>query len=411
MIDKILSHIDEQETLRLAIGLTRHQSFSGQEKGAADYLAGEMKRMGFEVDLIDSEKNRPNVVGRIRGDGRGPSFIFNGHLDVDPVMADYNKDPWNIRVEGRRLHGHGLRNMKAGVAAMVMAAASIRKAGVALRGDVLVAAVVGELQGGIGTVDLIKQGVMAEYGVVPEPTLLHIRTVHAGMCQFLVHTVGKACWAGSLHKYKSINAVEKMYKAMRALQEMKLTCSPRPDLPELPRKVTTNIIGGFSRNYTMWRPSYIPDFCTLIFEVRTVPGQTVQVIEADMRQALDRVKREDPDFQYEIEPPPAAYREPWRGNKWPMPALDLPVDHELVSVVRRHHQTVTGQDVPGIGFYDPGSYAGADSGHLFEAGCDCLNYGPTGHGLAESSVDIDMMMTCTKVLALTAAEITTRTKE
>ena len=411
MIDKILAQFDEKEAVNLAMGLTGYQSFSGQEKGAADYLAREMAGMGFEVELLEAEKDRPNVVGRIRGDGTGPSFMFNGHLDIDPVMTDYIKDPWNIRVEGRRLYGHGLRNMKAGDVAMVMAAAAVKRSGIALKGDLIVAGVVGELQGGIGTVDLIRRGIVADYGIVPEPTMLHIRTVHAGMCQFLVHTVGKACWAGSLHKYKSVNAVEKMYKAMKALHEMKLTCTPRADLPELPRKVTTNIIGGFSRNYTMWRPSYIPDFCTLIFEVRTVPGQTVEGIQADIVRALDAVKREDPDFQYEIEPPPAAYRDPWKGNKWPMPALDLPVDHELVGIVRKHHKGVTGADVAGIGFYDPGSYAGADSGHLFQAGCACLNYGPTGHGPAEGSVDIDMMMTCARVMALTAAEIITRTKK
>jgi acetylornithine deacetylase len=90
--------------------------------------------------------------------------------------------------------------------------------------------------------------------------------------------------------------------------------------------------------------------------------------------------------------------------------LDLPLDHELVGIVRKHHQSVTGKDAPGIGFYDPGSYAGADSGHLFAAGCPCLNYGPTGHDIYENSVDIDMMMTGARVMALTAAEIITRTK-
>lgn len=410
MIDAILAHVDEKKALELAMGLTRHQSFSGQEKGAAIYLSGEMKKMGLEIELLDSEKDRPNVIGRIRGDGTGSSCMFNGHLDIDPVMTDYNKDPWNIRVEGRRLYGHGLRNMKAGVTAMVIAASAIKKSGLRLKGDLIIAGVVGELQGGIGTVDLIKSGIVADYGIVPEPTMLHIRTVHAGMCQFLIHTIGKACWAGSLHKYKSVNAVEKMCKAIKALNEMKLTCSPRADLPQLPRKVTTNIMGGFGRNYTMWRPSYIPDFCTLTFEVRTLPGQTVEAIGVDIKRVLEEVKREDPDFQYEIEPPPAVYREPWRGNKWPMPALDLPLDHELVGIVRKYHRKVTGEDVPGIGFYDPGSYAGADSGHLFQAGCACLNYGPTGHGAAESSVDIDMMMTCARVMALTAAEITTRAK-
>jgi len=410
MESQILQYIYEKETVELAIGLARFQSFSGQEKGAAEYLAGKMEEMGYEVELQEVEKDRPNVVGRLRGSGGGPSFMFNGHTDIDPVPMGYGMDPWDIHVKDRRLYGHGLKNMKAGVVAMIIAGAAIKRAKIPATGDLIVAAVVGELQGGIGTVDLIRRGILANYAIVPEPTMLHIRTMHAGMCQFLVHTIGRACWGGATHRQKHVNAVEKMCKAMKALQTMKLTHTPRPDLPELPRIITGNIMGGLTRDYLLWRPSYVPDFCTLTFEVRMVPGQTVEGIQADMERVLEGIRRGDPDFEFEVEPPPAIYREPWRGNKCPMPPLDLPLDHELVGIVRKFHQVVTGNDAPGIGFYDPGSYAGADSGHLFAAGCPCLNYGPTGHDIYENSVDIDLMMTGAKVMALTAAEIITRTE-
>lgn len=410
MQNEILAQFDEKEAIKLALEMARYESYSGNEKGVAEYLAGEMERMGYQVELQEVEKDRPNVIGRVRGAGGGPSFMFNGHMDIDPIPMGYGKDPWDIRAEGRRLYGHGLKNMKAGVVSMVVAGAAIKRAKIPLKGDLIVASVVGELQGGIGTVDLIRRGIITDYGIVPEPTMLHIRTIHAGMCQFLIHTIGKACWGGATHKQKHVNAVEKMCKAMNALKSIKLTHTPRPDLPELPRIIMGNIMGGLTRDYLMWRPSYIPDFCTLTFEVRMVPGQTVEGIQTDIERSLNAIKAEDPDFEYEIEAPPAIYREPWRGNKCPMPALDLPLDHELVGVVRKYHQIVTGQEPPGIGFYDPGSYAGADSGHLFQAGCACLNYGPTGHDIYENSVDIDMMMTCAKVMALTAAEITTRGK-
>lgn len=410
MENRIVQYVDEKEAVELAIGLAKHQSFSGKEKGAAEYLAGVMERMGYDVELQDVEKDRPNVVGRIRGSGGGHSFMFNGHTDIDPVPMGYGKDPWDIHVKDRRIYGHGLKNMKAGDVAMIVAGAAIKRAKLPVKGDLIVAAVVGELQGGIGTVDLIRRGIVPDYAIVPEPTMLHIRTIHAGMCQFLVHTVGRACWGGATHKQKYVNAVEKMCKAMNALQNMKLTFTPHPDLPELPRIITGNIIGGLTRDYLLWRPSYIPDFCTLTLEVRMVPGQTVEGIQADIERTLSAIKREDSDFEYEVEAPPAIYREPWRGNKVFMPALDLPVDHELVGIVRKYHQVVTGNDAPGIGFYDPGSYAGADSGHLFAAGCPCLNYGPTGHDIYENSVDIDMMTTAAKVMALTASEIITRAK-
>ena len=408
MREKILAQINEEETVKLAMGMARFQSYSGEEKGVAEYLAGEMEQMGYEVELQEVEKDRPNVIGYARGEGGGPSFMFNGHTDIDPAPMDIKGDPWDVRVEGRRLYGHGLNNMKGGDTAMIIAGAALKRAEIPMKGDLVVAAVVGELQGGVGTVDLIKRGIVADYGIVPEPTMLHIRTIHAGVSQFLIHTIGKTCWAGSTHIYKHVNAVEKMCKAMKAINELTLTCTPRPDLPELPKKITTNIMGGVSRDYTMWRPSYVPDFCSLTVDIRMLPGQTVETVQSDLERALAEVKREDPEFEYEIETQPAIYREPWRGMKYAMLPLDLPLDHELVQTVQKHHQAVTGQDAPGIGFYDPGSYAGADSGHLFEAGCACLNYGPTGHDIYDTSMDIDMMMTCTRVMALTAAEVTTR---
>lgn len=408
---EILSNVDEEEIVNLAKGLAKFESYSGYEKGVAEYLGAEMEKMGYEVEFQYAEKDRPNVIGRIRGEGGGYSLMYNGHTDIDPVPMGYKGDPWNIRVEGRRLHGHGLKNMKGGVTSMVIAGAALKRSGIPIKGDLIVAAVVGELQGGIGTVDLIQRGIIPDIAVVPEPTKLHIRTIHGGVIHFLIHTIGKACWGGSLHQHHHINAVKKMCKAISALENISFTHTPHPDLPELPRKLSTNIIGGLTRNYVMWRTSYVPDFCTSVFEVRTVPGQTVEGVMSDIKKTLDKVKEKDTEFEYEIEPPPAAYREPWHGFKYFMPPCDLPKDHELVHIIRKNHQSVTGSDAPGIGFYDPGSYAGADSGHLFQAGCPVLNYGPTGHEFWDHSVDIDMMTTCAKVLALTAHDILTRNKK
>ena len=189
MREKILARINEEETVKLAMGMARFQSYSGEEKGVAEYLAGEMEQMGYEVELQEVEKDRPNVIGYVRGEGGGPSFMFNGHTDIDPAPMDIKGDPWDVRVEGRRLYGHGLNNMKGGDTAMIIAGAALKRAEIPMKGDLVVAAVVGELQGGVGTVDLIQRGIVADYGIVPEPTMLHIRTIHAGVSQFLIHTV------------------------------------------------------------------------------------------------------------------------------------------------------------------------------------------------------------------------------
>jgi acetylornithine deacetylase len=93
--------------------------------------------------------------------------MLNGHTDVDPLAVGWRRDPWEAVVEGDRLVGHGLVNMKGGVTAMIEAALLLRRAGVRLRGDLVIAAVVGELQGGAGTVHLLERGMRRSS---PSPT-------------------------------------------------------------------------------------------------------------------------------------------------------------------------------------------------------------------------------------------------
>lgn len=400
----VLEHVREAELIEWTRRLHRFPSFSGEEGEVAADLAQQLRSLGLEAELQEVELGRPNVIGRLRGTGDGPSFMFNGHLDIDPIPMGYPGDPWEFRREGGKLFGHGIRNMKAGVAAMVAAAGALARAGVPLRGDLIVAGVIGELQGGLGTVHHLQAGVVPDYAIVPEPTLLNIRTLHAGISQFLISTRGKACWAGSVHLYPHVNAVEKMCKVIEALRGLSFSAAPHPEIPHLPRRHIGNLIGGLTRDYVLWRPSYVPDYCTVVFEARTVPGQTVEDVLADLRRVLDPLREEDPDLVIEIEPPPAAYRPPWRGMIG-MPPLDLPKDDPLVEIVRRCHVAVLGAEPERIGFVDPGSYAGADSGHLQRAGAHVLNYGPTGHSFWEHAVEVKKLVSCARVLALAAEEV------
>ncbi len=406
IFSRLLELISEAELIEITRRLHRFPSFSRDEKEVAADFADQLDSLGLEVELHEVEPGRPNVIGRLRGGGGGPSFMLNGHLDIDPIPLGYQGDPWDFRREDGKLIGHGIRNMKAGVAAMAGAAGALARFNRALRGDLIVAAVVGELQGGIGTVHHLKEGIVPDYAIVPEPTLLNIRTLHAGIAQFLISVRGKACWAGSVHIYPHVNAVEKMCKVIEALRGISISAAPHPELPHLPRKHIGNLIGGLTQDYILWRPSYVPDYCTVVFEVRTVPGQTVEHILSDLHRVLDPLRAEDPDLVIEIEPPPAAYRPPWHGMIQMLP-MDLPKDDPLVRMVHRHHLAVLGREPEHIGFVDPGSYAGADSGHLQHAGAHVLNYGPTGHSFWEHAVEVEKLVDCARVLALVAEEVLT----
>lgn len=404
-------HISLDEVVALTEGLANIPSFSGSEAAAAEYAAAKMRSCGFdEVILQEVERGRPNAIGILRGDGTGANLMFNGHLDIDPIPIGYDRPLWQCSREGGSLFGVGVGNMKAGDAAMIMAAAAVKRSGIKLKGDLIVACVVGELQGGIGTVHMLDKGPLPHIAIVPEPTNLQIRTIHAGVLELLVTFYGKAVWAGRIHAFKWVNAIDKAFTAMRAMHAIEFTHVPHPELPGLPRIHAGSVRGGLTREYHMWRPAFVADCCTLAIDVRTHPGMTVEGVVADLRKCLDGLAAADPDFKYEIEMPPAAYKAPWHAMGVYMPPLELPKDHPLVGITTAHHKAVTGETPP-IGVHSPGSMAGADSGHLWSRGVPCFNYGPTQHSRFYNEVVLSKLEHGTRVLAMTAAEVCSRSRD
>ena len=129
--------------------------------------------------------DRVNAIGRLRGTGGGKSLLFNGHLDTNPVTEGWTVDPWGGKVDDKFIYGIGVSNMKAGDAAYFCALKTLIDAGVKLKGDVILTFVVGELQGGVGTMALIDQGLRADYFINSEPTDLQALTMHAAA--FIFH--------------------------------------------------------------------------------------------------------------------------------------------------------------------------------------------------------------------------------
>lgn len=422
--EKLLEYINENEVIELAKNIAKIPSFPPEEIKVAEFLAEFMKKEGLNVELLEIEPGRKQPLGRIKGTGDGPSLMFNGHMDIDVMPLGERRDPWKPIVKEGRLYGHGVGNMKAGVAAMVMAAMAIKRSGVTLKGNLIVAPVVGELQLGVGTDFLIKSGIIPDMAVVPEPTGLKIRTATAGVVQLLVNTIGKTVWGGTKGKLyeEAVDAMEKMCKVVKALKEASrkraFTYEPFAGKPRLPRMVIGGMICGLGREHNLQRPSYVPDFCTISVDVRMVPSQTPESVRQDIEKVLEKVKADDPELQYEIEGSPAAYKEPWKAGKLFLPACNTSIDEYIVQVVQQNHKYVTGKDPDEVGPI-PSQMAGNDSGHLFAAGVKAISYGPmydtpSGEyrgGAYAQSVSVDQIVTCTKVLALTALDVCTKTKE
>jgi acetylornithine deacetylase len=397
----VLRHVKEKEIVDLASELIRIPSFTTKETPAAEFMRDFFEDHDFETEMQEVHPGRKQVVARLRCSGGGRSMMFNGHLDIDPLTESWKWDPFEPRVEGNRLWGIGVHNMKSGDAAMAMAAVAIKKAGLKLKGDLVVACVVGELQGGVGTVHLVKSGVRTDMAIVPEPySVENILTKSVGVHQFAINTIGRSEHISRMEE--SVDAVQKMLKVIDRIKTIKFGVHD-PDLPGAPRWVVGSIIGGRSREYDLAGPYNIPDFCTIIVDFRYPPGLTIETINAKFVEMLEGIRREDPEFRYEFEYP---VNPRFRVGGTAMPPMGVSPNAEVVRLLKESHRQVTGSYPKRIGTVPPYSYCGNDTAHLERAGIECCLYGPRGYpDEVEKHVRIDEMVVCAKSLALTAVEV------
>jgi len=403
-MNAILQHVKEEEILSLAKDLIRIPSFTTEETEVAKFLAKFMEENGLEVELQEVNPGRYQTLGRIPGSGGGKTLMLNGHIDIDPIPMGWpSPSPWDPWVEDGRLYGGGIFNMKSGVTAMTAAVVAVKRAGIPLRGDLMVSAVVGELQAGVGAIHLLDAGIKPDMAIVTEPFGAHnIVTKHAGAMEMAIHTYGRTRHL-SLRE-EGIDAIKQMMKVIDALDKMKFTHEPDPELPGLPRLNIGSVIGGHGKELELRGPYYISDYCRAFVDVRFCRGMSPESVTQDIDRELGRLAKEDSDFKYEIEYPP----DPKYGiaTVWMHP-LDVPKDSQVIQTVSKCYQKVTGREPALIGPPEPAyrGYHGNDTAHFWQRGIPCCLYGPSGDWETWRWAYVDEMTLCTQVLALAAVDI------
>ena len=276
--ERILARIDPDEVIGFAKELVKVPSYTTDETPLAEFLHRFLQAERLESRLQEVDPGRFQTIARLPGVGGRPSLMFDGHLDIDPIPGGWVRDPWTPTVENDRFHGAGIYNMKGGDAAMVMAVVAARRAGVRLRGDVWLAGVVEELQGGRGHRPLAPERRSCRHGDRPR-ALQHPEHHHQA------------------HRCRRVPGPRDRPVGPHLCGERE------PDLPGLPRLCVGSIVGGRGRQWELRGPNIVPDFCSVFIDVRFPAGLTPESILADVRGALDAVGASDPDFRYEIEWP------------------------------------------------------------------------------------------------------------
>jgi acetylornithine deacetylase len=385
------------ETLRTML---RFRSFSASpgELELAGWLAGELRGRGIDVEQREVPGGRLNTLGWLRGSGAAqrPSLMLNGHIDTNMAGLGWTRDPWGADVDGGFVYGLGASNMKAADAAMIEAVTAVHAAGLPLRGDVCLALVVGELQGGVGTLQLLADGVRTECFIVGEPTDLAVLTLHAGSFEFFVNVLGRSRHLSKAEE--AISAVDKMCGVVARLRAFRFAAGSRAEYASLQRLNVGSIRGGVGREAQDWRAPQVPDFCTIRVAGRIAPDQTPERALAEIEASLRDMQAQDADLQCEI------------GLVAPevkrvMPPFEVDPQHPFVRGLVRRHAELSGKP-PAVGAVAPYRYYGTDAGHLAAAGMTGVVYGPGGayNTMADERVSIDDLVLAARAYALAIVE-------
>lgn len=384
-VQQIFDSISAEAIARDTLDFINVKSETGREREGSLFLAGLLRREGFDVSLEDADDGRPNVYTVVKGASGGPSLLFNGHTDTIPIGQS---DP--PARDGDWIVGRGAEDMKGGLVAMVHAASALRRAGVALRGDLWLTGVIdhetpiGKKKGPAHLIRRLREGrIRADAIVIVEgpcaiwaaslgSTIFHV-TIASD--RGAIHTVkvpyaeNPACWLGRL-----LGEFERLEGTFAGEAPHPLCGAERLNVGQI-------VAGDYCNR--------LPTPIRVTGTWRWKPGKRHSDVRAELERAASRLAQESGlrfDVAFE------AQREPF----------ETPREHAVVGALLSAGELAAGRQPSMIGM------ALVGDGNLYanEAGVPTVYYGPA-HETAHSDherVAISQLVHCAKVYATAAMQ-------
>jgi acetylornithine deacetylase len=397
---KLIRSVDERASLAFLSRMAQFKSYSNTpgESELAEFMVQSMRALGLEAEPQPVEGARRNAIGRWRGSGGGRSLLFNGHMDTNPATEGWTVDPWGGKVDDKFIYGIGVSNMKAGDAAYFCAVKTLLDQGVKLRGDVILTFVVGELQGGIGTVRMIEQGVRADYFINSEPTDLAALTLHAGAFNYVIELTGVTRHISK--REEAVDAIAIAAELIPRLNAMTFSGAANDEHKSVNRANVGVIRGSLSPEFHDWRPPQIADFVRLSGTCRYAPSQSRASCLADLRALLDEFERRHPGLKATVDR---------AGGAQPIEMLPFEVGRgaRIVKTVNAAYEAVRGEKQP-TGAIPPPCFYGTDAAHLLHrAKMEGIVCGPGGryNTMPDERVDIPDFLDMIRVYMLSILDI------
>jgi len=315
-IERVLACIEKEKLVQLVMDLVNIPSPGGREGAVGEFILDWFKRHRLETIRQVVAEDRINAIGIVPGSGGGPSLIFNGHTDTvyagseedAPVLGREVMKPESqprAYFKGDRLYGEGVYNDKGNVAAFMIAGAAIKASGVSLRGDVILTAVVGEIErapigqyqgplyegGGHGTRYMLGHGVTANYAIVAESSQgetgqFSLTWALPGAVYLKISTFGEAKYTPRIDRSLPHNAIENMAPIIESIRSWARDYEKTRRYEFAGGVIIPKVNIGAIDGGLPYKPNYSPAICSIYVDVRIPPGTEPHQIESELESML-----------------------------------------------------------------------------------------------------------------------------
>jgi acetylornithine deacetylase len=404
LVERILAQVKEDEIVAMARDVINIPSPTGEELQMAQYMQTALQQLGLSVTWQEVEEGRANVVGRWTGTGGGKNLMFNGHMDTsntgdEDFLTGLGYKP-NAVVKNGFVYGLGIYNMKGALVCYTHAVKALRRAGIRLKGDVIIAAVAGEIEKtqwgefkgkqyrgyGFGTHYLVNHGVLPDMCILGEPTDMHVVLEHFGSMWARISCTGIYVHTAFCEGREELNSIRRMHALMEPILQWIATWEKKAAYGG--KKAIVNL-GGIRGGHA-WRASRTPEKTDLFLDVRVPPTIPMSDARRDIQELFLGLEKQHPDFGLEFE------------TYVSVPGARIDEHHEMIRAIDSNHERIMGKRPE----REVVTWC-SDASVLSRYGVETVNYGPSSGPRDQEGekVKIQTLVDITKIYALTAAEL------
>jgi len=404
LAERIVAEVREDDIVAMACDVINIPSPTGEELAMAQYMQNALRQLGLNVTWQEVEEGRANVVARWVGCGGGKNLMFNGHMDTsntgrEEFLTGIGYKPNAVLKDGF-VYGLGIYNMKGALVCYTHAVKALQRVGIRLKGDLIVAAVAGEIEKtqwgefsgkeyrgyGAGTHYLVNHGILPDMCILGEPTDTRVVLEHFGSMWVRVSCTGIYVHTAFCEGREEMNSIRRLYQVMDPI--MRWISNWEKNAAHGGKKALVNI-GGIRGGHA-WRASRTPEKAELFLDVRVPPTIPMTEARRNFQQMFSELEKKYPSWGLEFE------------TYVSVPGARISEEHEMIKAIDASHEQIMGKRPE----REVVTWC-SDASVLSRYGVETVNYGPSS-GPRDSEgekVAIKTLVDMTKIYALVATEL------